>query len=271
MKTKQMDRGGGMPRAPSEKKAAAEKLFKKGLKLADIAKKLDVPEGTVRSWKNREKWSKKSPPKEQCNVAKEGEKSNATLQKKKHGGQPGNKNSVGHVASVPKRNKNAEKHGAFSKLYFKDIDEDEWELISCMEDTEEGQLLLQLQLFSIRERRLMNSIRKYRDMEINNQGLAVEGVSKTKKVEDLTNIDGESIETGKYKKITETTITNTKAVISSIVTLEAELTKIQRAKTKAIETLTQMRIEKEKLIKDSNNNDTIDDWMSAILEEDAEK
>ena len=51
-------------------------------------------------------------------------------------------------------------------------------------------------------------------------------------------------------------------------TLEAELTKIQRAKTKAIETLTQMRIEKEKLIKDSNNNDTIDDWMSAILEED---
>ncbi|EOS22016.1 MAG: hypothetical protein K1W27_07040 [Lachnospiraceae bacterium] len=60
-----------MPRAPSEKKAEAEKLFKKGLKLAEIAKKLDVPEGTVRSWKNRGKWGEKPP-----------RKINATLQKK---------------------------------------------------------------------------------------------------------------------------------------------------------------------------------------------
>ena len=36
----------------------------------------------------------------------------ATLQKK-HGGQPGNKNAVGHGA--PKRNRNAEKFGFFSK------------------------------------------------------------------------------------------------------------------------------------------------------------
>ncbi|MBS6280206.1 MAG: terminase, partial [Lachnospiraceae bacterium] len=33
--------------------------------------------------------------------------------KRKHGGQPGNKNAVGHGA--PKRNKNAEKYGFFSK------------------------------------------------------------------------------------------------------------------------------------------------------------
>ena len=63
-----------MPRAPSEKKAEAEKLFKKGWKLAEIAKKLDVPEGTVRSWKNRGKWGEKPPTKDKCNVAKEDEK-----------------------------------------------------------------------------------------------------------------------------------------------------------------------------------------------------
>ena len=34
-------------------------------------------------------------------------------QKRKHGGQPGNKNAAGHGA--PKRNKNAEKYGFFSK------------------------------------------------------------------------------------------------------------------------------------------------------------
>ena len=213
-----------MPRAPSEKKAEAEKLFKKGLKLAEIAKKLDVPEGTVRSWKNRGKWGEKPPPKDKCNVAKEDEKRNATLQKKKRGGQQGNKNSTGHASSVPKRNKNAEKHGAFSKLYFEDIDEGDWEMISYMEDTEERQLILQLQLFSIRERKFMNRIKKYRDMEADNHGLAVDGVAKTKKVEDITDENGESISAGQYKKVTETTVTHTKSVMSSIITLEAELT-----------------------------------------------
>ena len=51
-----------MPRAASDKKRTAEKLFRAGMKLADIAKKLEIPEGTVRSWKNREGWD--------CNVAK---------------------------------------------------------------------------------------------------------------------------------------------------------------------------------------------------------
>ncbi len=61
-----------MPRAPSDKKIEAEKLYKKGMKLTDIAKKLDVPEGTVRSWKNRGKWAAKPP-----------KKTTATLQKMK--------------------------------------------------------------------------------------------------------------------------------------------------------------------------------------------
>lgn len=259
-----------MPRAPGEKKAEAAKLFKKGMKLTDIAKKLDVPEGTVRSWKNREKWGENSPVKNKRNVAKNDAYSNATLQKKKHGGQPGNKNAVGHASSIPKKNKNAEKHGAFSKLYFSAIDEDEWKLISCMGDTEEEQLVIQLQLFSIRERRLMNSIKKYQDMETDNHGLSVEGVSKTKKVEDLTDFDGESVGSGKYKKVTETTVTHTKAVMSSIVTLETELTKIQKAKTKAIEALAQLRMEKQRIEKESSDNDAVDDWISAVLGEETE-
>ena len=61
------------------------------------------------------------------------------------------------------------------------------------------------------------------------------------------NFDGESIEDGKYKKITETSVTNTEAIMNSIMVLEAELTKVQRAKTKAIETLSKYRLEKAKL------------------------
>lgn len=105
-----------MPRAPSDKKVEAEKLYNKGMKLVDIAKKLGIPEGTIRSWKNRGKWGQKSSKKNQCNVAKKEDGKNATLQKRQRGGQPGNRNAEGSKGgSAPLKNKNAEKHGFFSK------------------------------------------------------------------------------------------------------------------------------------------------------------
>ena len=45
-----------MPRAPSEKMIEAEKLFNDGMAMVEIAKKLGVSDGTVRSWKNRYGW-----------------------------------------------------------------------------------------------------------------------------------------------------------------------------------------------------------------------
>lgn len=47
-----------MPRAPSEKVTQAEKLFNDGMAMVEIAKKLEVSDGTVRSWKNRYGWGK---------------------------------------------------------------------------------------------------------------------------------------------------------------------------------------------------------------------
>lgn len=45
-----------MPREPNPKIEQAKKLFEQGKKLIEIAEQLEVPEGTVRSWKNRYKW-----------------------------------------------------------------------------------------------------------------------------------------------------------------------------------------------------------------------
>ena len=87
-----------MPRKPDKRIIKAKELYKKGQKLIEIANRLGVPEGTVRSWKNRYKWD--------CNVAKE----KRNVAKTKRGGQPGNKNATG-----PPGIKNAEKHGFFSK------------------------------------------------------------------------------------------------------------------------------------------------------------
>ena len=50
-----------MARAPDSRIEQAKKLFLSGKKLVEIARLLGVPEGTVRSWKNRYQWD--------CNVA----------------------------------------------------------------------------------------------------------------------------------------------------------------------------------------------------------
>ena len=60
-----------MARAPNKKVNKAYELFKEGYKLKDIASKLEVAEGTVRSWKKRYNWSDATQRKNKCNVAKE--------------------------------------------------------------------------------------------------------------------------------------------------------------------------------------------------------
>lgn len=109
-----------MPRKPDERIERARQLFQQGRKLVDIAKQLDLPEGTVRSWKNRYKWDRNVANKE-CNVAE-----------RKRGGQPGNKNATG-----PPGNKNAEKYGFFSKY----LPDETREIFSAIEQADPLDLL----------------------------------------------------------------------------------------------------------------------------------
>ena len=87
-----------LPRKPDERVSQAKEMYLKGMKLVEIASQLNLPEGTIRSWKNRQKWD--------CNVANE----KCNVAKRKKGGQPGNHNATG-----PPKNHNAEKHGLFRK------------------------------------------------------------------------------------------------------------------------------------------------------------
>lgn len=66
-----------MARAPDEIKEKARELYKRGVMLKDIANQLDVPEGTVRSWKNRGKWSCNATQEKECNVAKKTKRNKA--------------------------------------------------------------------------------------------------------------------------------------------------------------------------------------------------
>ena len=69
-----------MARGPDPRMEQARNMFLSGKKLTEIATTLDVPEGTVRSWKNRYEWD--------CNVAID--KRNVAKEKSKSEGAVGN-------------------------------------------------------------------------------------------------------------------------------------------------------------------------------------
>lgn len=95
-------------------------MYRKGMKLVEIANQLHLPEGTVRRWKCTHKWDSER-------SEKKGERS-----KRKRGGQPGNHNATG-----PPGNKNAEKYGFFSKY----LPDETREIFYAIEDADPLDLL----------------------------------------------------------------------------------------------------------------------------------
>lgn len=98
-----------MPKQRSPDSYKAEEMYKKGMKLVEIASQLNLPEGTVRRWKHTYKWDNER-------SDKKSERSH-----KNPGAPKGNKNAVGHGA--PKGNQNATKHGLFSRYLPEDTRE----------------------------------------------------------------------------------------------------------------------------------------------------
>ena len=133
-----------MSQAPNEKVHEAHALYLKGMPLIDISTKLNLPAGTVRRWKSSYKW--------EAERSGESERS----EKKNKGGQPGNKNAVGNNGGAPSDNKNAEKHGFFSKW----LPEETREIIGAIETSNPLDLLwdnIQLQYAAIiRAQKLMH-------------------------------------------------------------------------------------------------------------------
>ena len=172
-----------MPRARDPNRSKAYQIYADAggkIDLVEIASQLNISSGTVRGWKSKDKWEEQLRGTLQTKVTERSKRS--------RGGQPGNQNakgSKGGCGAAPLRNKNAEKHGAYSKVYWDTLDDEELNLIDSMAAAEEQQLIMQLQMFSVRERRLMKSIKKYRKMEKENHGLVIKAVSKTRQLEDM--------------------------------------------------------------------------------------
>lgn len=140
----------------SEKRdtAKAEYIARKSrgeeVSLRELAEELGASYQTLRNWKAADQWD-------------------AALPKRKRGGQPGNRNSAGKRNAAgshpgaPAGNKNAEKDGAYSAVFFDMLTEEERELVAQTPLGSREALEHEMQILKFREHRIMAKIAEYED------------------------------------------------------------------------------------------------------------
>ena len=140
----------------SEKRdtAKAEYIARKSrgeeVSLRELAQERGASSQTVRNWKAADQWD-------------------AALPKRKRGGQPGNRNSAGKRNAAgshpgaPAGNKNAEKDGAYSAVFFDMLTEEERELVAKTPLGSREALEHEMQILKFREHRIMAKIAEYED------------------------------------------------------------------------------------------------------------
>lgn len=123
--------------------------------LTELADRLGVKRQTLRNWKSKDKWDEAVPP----------------APKKKRGGQPGNKNSkgkknaAGSHPGAPPRNKNAEKDGAYSTVFFDSLTDEEKELVEQTPLEVRAALEHEMKILKFRENKILTKIADYEKAE----------------------------------------------------------------------------------------------------------
>lgn len=219
----------------------------------EIAKILDISEKTISGWKVKDKWN------DQLNGVLQKEIRSTPKEKRKKGGQPGNKNATG-----PPGNKNAVTTGEFETIFFDTLEKDELELVDNTPFEKMKLLKQEIQLLTVRERRML------------------------KRIEDLKHSQEVVIDTETHgtQGDSEVSLVNYESTLNKIQNIEEALTRVQDKKQKAIDTLHKFEmdelkanIDKEKLElekyktlgdEDSDNNEAIQSFLKAtsVSEED---
>lgn len=133
--------------------------YQQGMKYREIAEKYGVSLSAVKSWATRY-WKKNG-----CN-----QKEKKLQPKKKkvatRGAPPGNQNAVGNKGgAAPPGNKNAVTTGEFETLLFDCLEPEERRLAEAVPADKEKLLLQEIQLLTVRERRMLQRIENLRQSE----------------------------------------------------------------------------------------------------------
>lgn len=212
-----------MPRKLDERAVKAKEMYLNGKKLVEIASQLNLPEGTVRRWKSTYKWGS------------ERSLNKSERSQRRKGGQPGNRNAVGHGGTGPPGNKNAVKTGEFETLFFDTLDAEEKELLEMVQPDKEQLLLQEIQLLTVRERRMLKRIDGLRELEEYppEEEDDEPGVIATKVPPGMTVTKYTAgFEKGKITDLREFT-----GILGQIQAVEEALTRVQARRQRAIEAL----------------------------------
>jgi len=238
--------------------------YKAGLSYKEIADKHNVSESTVKSWASRH-WNndkkiqaarrkaKKSQLKGKKSCNQKSEKKSQKDAPKPRGAPKGSVNAAGNNGGAPKGSKNALKHGGYSVVKWDELSDEERAMAESMEDSDtEDNLHEEVVLYTIRERRLLRAINTMK--EVNLKG----------NVEISTNISVHTTGSGANTNIVGSTkSTNLERVEIAVLRLERELTSVQKAKARTLQTLDEVRRANGK------DDDTwLEDFVAAIEAED---
>lgn len=238
-----------------------------GVKQKDIVEKYDISINTLKSWIKRYRWSdiKNNKIIEEVSEKKERTPKSKKGAPKKTRGAPQNKISNVKLPAML-NNKNATKHGAYEKIMYSTMTDEEIELISGPRVDEIIELEREVDILTVRELKYLKLIKSLKD---SNNDLVVVGGDKT--IRTLSHKGGalelDFIE--ETKEITERTV----YAFELINKYEAELTRIQKQKSKVIESIAtikimreKLEIEKMKVQTSESTEDKLDKLMSAIEE-----
>lgn len=184
-----------MSRARSPNRDKAFEIYKQHngeILLKDIATQLGVKDAQIRKWKSQDKWEenlKGTLPKNKRNVTNEIDtkkttkaskqancddlnklnKENSKTNSTSLGGAPiGNKNAIGNVGGPggPVGNKKAVTTGEFESIFFDTLEDDEIKLINNIEIEKRNLLTQEIQLLTVRERRMLKRIAVLKNKEM---------------------------------------------------------------------------------------------------------
>ena len=234
--------------------------YKAGLSYKEIADKHNVSESTVKSWASRH-WNndkkiqaarrkaKKSQLKGKKSCNQKSEKKSQKDAPKPRGAPKGSVNAAGNNGGAPKGSKNALKHGGYSVVKWDELSDEERAMAESMEDTDtEDNLHEEVVLYTIRERRLLRAINTMKDVNLKGN------------VEISTNISVHTTGSGQDTTIVGSTkSTNLERVEIAVLRLERELTSVQKAKARTLQTLDEVR-----RANGVNDDNWLKDFVSAI-------
>lgn len=215
--------------------------YKKGKKPKELADKYGISVNTVKSWIKRDAAQPKEGAKKRVQEGAE---------KRPRGAPENNTNAVG--AGAPPMNMNAFKHGGYSPVFWDTLTEEEQNLLIADEADEEQMLVDEIRLLTIRERRIMQTIRKHLEAE---KGLAVAAIIKSEERRVFDDpADQELYDEIIAKKVAAgerlpgrnvSVTTRTEATYDVIGRLEEALTRVQAQKQRCIQALCDIRTKRD--------------------------